>query len=74
MDDDDDADTETVSSKRHCFGCGVAAPPTRSDQTLISTSHGWRLSRRAAGGGEFFLEWRCPVCWKRYKDKILSGP
>jgi hypothetical protein len=61
------------AAKRHCIGCGAVAPPTKSGQS-ISSAHGWRLSRRAASNGSHFYEWRCPTCWRRYKDKILSGP
>jgi hypothetical protein len=58
-----------------CFDCRVDAPETTSEYTLIS-GEGWRLSRLAQPDGSFALEWRCPTCWKKYKERTgtTSGP
>jgi hypothetical protein len=48
-------------------GCGVEAPETETDFTLISARHGWRLVRRTSTGGDLIIEWRCPECWQHHK-------
>jgi hypothetical protein len=51
-----------------CIDCKRTSPPNRTDQTLLSASHGWRLLRVSNPDGSFSLQWRCAACWSRYKQ------
>ena len=51
-----------------CIGCGRLSPETDTNYTLISSQFGWRLTRFRREDGEFIVEWRCPTCWKVFKD------
>lgn len=51
-----------------CIGCGVTAPDANSTYTLISATHGWRLTRRILADGTRGVEWRCPTCWTAHKN------
>ena len=51
-----------------CFGCGKIAPQTETSYTLISSTHGWRVSREKDENGEVVARWRCADCWKKFKD------
>jgi hypothetical protein len=53
---------------RECTTCGVRAPVTQTNYTLISASHGWRLTARFTRQGERIAEWRCPTCWVAYRN------
>jgi CheY-like chemotaxis protein len=57
----------TADERKTCVGCGAEAPETRTDFTLISARHGWRLVRRTSTGGDLVIEWRCPACWRQFK-------
>jgi hypothetical protein len=61
------------SDSRECADCGKAPPHTETAYTLISPKHAWRLSRRAMPDGTVVVEWRCPECWRKYKDSMGSG-
>jgi hypothetical protein len=52
------------SESKVCVACGVEAPETRTDYTLIGSKHAWRLDRRRGTDGAFQLVWYCPDCWK----------
>ncbi|HMI85987.1 MAG TPA: hypothetical protein VK550_17945 [Polyangiaceae bacterium] len=56
-----------------CIGCGIHAPKTDTNYTLISPKFGWRLSRRAGPQGTFIVEWRCADCWSKHKEKQGEG-
>ena len=64
--------------ERHvCADCGRHSPPTETGYTLISKEFGWRLLREVKPDGSVLLEWRCPVCWKAYKQRnapVLAPP
>jgi hypothetical protein len=60
-------DDDVASSQRRCIDCAIWAPRTRTEHTLISSKHGWRLERIAEGDGRYRFEWRCPKCWHSYK-------
>jgi hypothetical protein len=60
-------DPKEQPSKKLCFDCGIQAPATETDYTLISSRFGWRLRRGFGPNGVPFLEWRCPKCWEQYK-------
>lgn len=65
INDDED---EEPGSQRQCVDCGSHAPRTQTAHTLISSKHGWRLSRARATEGYSF-QWRCPKCWAAYKAR-----
>ena len=52
-----------------CCDCKARSPETDTNYTLISSRYGWRLSRHVATDGTFLVEWRCPRCWERYKQR-----
>jgi hypothetical protein len=52
-----------------CVGCGTVAPRTHTSYTLISSLHGWRLTRGVDRSGEICLEWRCPACWAKHRGR-----
>jgi hypothetical protein len=52
-----------------CVVCGIESPKTDTNYTLISPKFGWRLSRRPGPDGTFIVEWRCPDCWTKHKEK-----
>ena len=60
------------SLERVCTGCGVHAPQTDTDYTLISSRFGWRV-RRYVEGDEPITEWWCPACWAELK-RTTDGP
>lgn len=66
----DEGDEPTATSQVRCVGCGEWSPPTRTSQTLISTAHGWRLTRKRLMSGDFAFEWRCKECWLRHKQRF----
>ena len=61
-------DLLVAAERDTCVDCRVTAPVTETDYTLISKTHNWRLERRREHGG-LVLEWRCPMCWQRYKAR-----
>ena len=52
-----------------CVDCGKKAPATDTNYTLISSRHGWRLTRGADKAGQRVMEWRCPSCWLAHRKK-----
>jgi hypothetical protein len=62
-----------MSSSTGCDDCGAQAPPADTDSALISVKYGWRLSRIPTADGQVALHWRCPDCWKRYKEQSGMG-
>jgi hypothetical protein len=66
-----------MSQSPTCIDCGAIAPETNTNYTLISTSFGWRLTRRTLPGGEVTTEWRCAACWRKHKSRAAvaaNGP
>jgi len=53
-----------------CVDCGKKPPPTDTNYTLISTRHGWRLTRGTDKEGRRVMEWRCPTCWLAHRKTI----
>jgi hypothetical protein len=51
-----------------CTDCGATVPAGDDDSTLVSVKYGWRLIRRADEAGALVSEWRCPMCWSRYRE------
>lgn len=51
----------------HCNDCGMQAPVTDTNYTLIDA--GWRVTKTTTGSaGGFVMEWHCPACWKARKN------
>ena len=59
--------------REKCHECGVDSPETNTEYTLISSRYGWRVVRSRNAEGEIVMEWRCPACWKRYKEVPRSA-
>ena len=57
-----------MAQPQTCFDCGKTAPETQTSYTLISSAHGWRVSREKNEKWEFVARWRCADCWKKLKD------
>jgi hypothetical protein len=57
-----------MSAPQTCFDCGAPAPETQTSYTLISPAHGWRVTREKDAEGNYVARWRCPDCWKKYKE------
>jgi hypothetical protein len=57
-----------------CVGCGETAPETNTNDTLISTAFGWRMTRHTQPSGEKVVEWRCQSCWREYKAPTRTSP
>ena len=54
-------------SRKTCCGCGTLSPEVAVGENTLTLRHGWRVRRRTDLAG---LEWRCPVCWKKYKAAL----
>jgi hypothetical protein len=61
--------SESETRSHLCVDCRVRSPVAETNYTLISSRHGWRLSRRSAPDGTTVMEWRCPACWQRFREK-----
>ncbi len=61
--------SELLERTNHCVDCGALPPPTETNYTLISPRHGWRLSRTVDRDGKKKMEWRCPNCWAKYRER-----
>jgi hypothetical protein len=56
-----------------CADCRCLAPQTNTYYTLIGPTHGWRMTRTAAGDGTLLIDWRCPPCWRKYKAAAAAA-
>ena len=64
IDDDDD------EKKSHiCVDCGTESPVTETNYTLISARHGWRLTLGQDKTGARVMQWRCPACWAKMRQR-----
>ena len=61
-----------MAQPQMCFGCGKIAPETETSYTLISSAHGWRVSREKGPSGESIARWRCNDCWKKFRENKAS--
>lgn len=61
-------------SDRACVDCGEPSPDTEGSHTLISSRHGWRITRALRPDGRRIMEWRCPLCWGRYESSVSQPP
>src|SRR5689334_10921552 len=62
-----------MPDRQTCIDCGALSPETETNYTLISSQFGWRLSRTRMPDGTFVVEWRCPSCWKEFKQRKLAA-
>ena len=62
-----------MPDRQTCIDCGGLSPETETNYTLISSQFGWRLTRTRLPNGSFVVEWRCPVCWKSYKQRKIAA-
>jgi hypothetical protein len=54
---------------RTCNDCGTQSPEVETNYTLISSRHGWRLHRSLDAAGRTLMQWRCPECWARFRNR-----
>ena len=59
-------------SLNKCIECGTLQPQTNTNYTLISSRYGWRLTRTIDDEGRRIMEWRCPMCWARYRETKME--
>jgi hypothetical protein len=52
-----------------CVDCGRVSPRTQTGYTLISSLHGWRLTRGVDHNGDMCLAWHCPTCWAKQRSR-----
>lgn len=64
--------SEERASRRQCVTCGTLSPATETNYTLISSQHGWRLTRELDRSGQFVMQWRCPKCWAKHKALVAA--
>ncbi len=64
---------DDTENRHQCVTCGTLSPSTETNYTLISSQHGWRLSRGTDKLGRPTMEWRCPKCWARHKAAAGTG-
>src|SRR5258708_4333201 len=60
--------SHTMTGRPRCIDCGASAPETNTNYTLISSTFGWRLTRRLLTDGTRAVEWRCPACWRAHQN------
>jgi hypothetical protein len=56
-----------------CADCGLTAPETSTSYTLISVSHGWRVTQRKLPNGQLAREWRCASCSRRRREAAAQA-
>ena len=59
--------------QQHCATCGLTSPEADSLYVLIGES-GWRPLWREGSIQRPDVEWFCPACWERYKERALQLP
>jgi hypothetical protein len=57
-----------MGERRICFDCNKRSPETDTGYTLIE-AHGWRNTRHRDAAGRQVVEWRCPDCWRAYREQ-----
>ena len=62
----------SVGERKRCVSCRAWSPASDGNSTMVSVKHGWRLSRFRDATGRFLFEWRCPGCWRKFRE--LPGP
>lgn len=60
----------STETRYSCVDCRVFSPTIESSFTLISARYGWRLHRyRDGDSGRILLDWRCPRCWRQFREE-----
>jgi hypothetical protein len=57
-----------MGERQTCADCHDLSPETETNYTLIGARFRWRLTRIKRDDGTLLVEWRCPACWRRYKE------
>jgi hypothetical protein len=65
--------TTMPQDDRRCTDCGKTVPQEAGDSTLVSMKYGWRLTREPRGEVGLVPTWRCPTCWRAYKQRTKAG-
>ena len=50
-----------------CDRCGLTAPETETNYTLIGAKHSWRMVVSETPDGKKTPIWYCPKCWEKRK-------
>jgi hypothetical protein len=65
--------TDRQTDQQTCVDCGQQSA-SGTDYTLIGSGNGWRFARVPAADGRIEVQWRCPSCWREYKERRQSVP
>ena len=65
---------EVRLDQNKCVGCSKLSPEVESEFTLVGPQVGWRISRTQSSDGKYLIEWRCPDCWKRFREHKTVAP
>ena len=63
------AEPNEPKNVRVCHDCKTESPEVETNYTLISSRHGWRLHRGTDAEGRTVMQWRCPECWARFRNR-----
>jgi len=64
---------ELSASRQVCGACGIESPQTQTNYTLMSSRFGWRLSLEILPNGRRNAVWRCPKCWREFRNRSSNG-
>lgn len=65
-----DSDRSASGTRYACVDCQVLSPAVESNFTLISSRFGWRLHRYIdKASRQAKLDWRCPHCWRVFREE-----
>jgi hypothetical protein len=57
---------EETRERRICSDCGEKSAEVETAYSLIGK--GWRVTRTRMADGRIEVRWRCPECWRLYKE------
>jgi hypothetical protein len=63
-----DASQDNVETRKQCADCKAWSPPSDANSTMVSVKHGWRLAPWRDENGRNIGQWRCPACWKKFRE------
>lgn len=64
-----EVDRAESGTRYACVDCTALSPAVASNFTLISSRFGWRLHRYLdAQTHRTRMEWRCPHCWRVFRE------
>jgi hypothetical protein len=61
-----------MGQRQTCSECGENSPETETDYTLAG--FGWRAVRGRTSQGLVLMQWRCPTCWRTYRESGEAPP